>query len=141
MTGKKAKRGSLSPIKSALLWAGIGIATAALVSLAATAVALRSADPIKAALPTAAVCIGLGGVVAAFGAAKGSGALWLGFAAGGLFASILLLFSLLNSGGSATPLPFLSAAAGCTAGAFSGRGKKQTPAKRLKRLVASKSGK
>ena len=82
MTGRKTKNEGVVSVKSVLLWAGIGIATSALLSLAVTAVALRSEDPIRAALPAAAVCIGLGAIVAAFGAAKSSGALWLGFAAG-----------------------------------------------------------
>ncbi len=136
MTGRKTKNEGVGSVKSVLLWAGIGIATSALLSLAVTAVALRSEDPIRAALPAAAVCIGLGAIVAAFGAAKSSGALWLGFAAGGAFAAILLIVSLISGGESSTPLPFLSAVAGGTAGAFTGKGKKPSTAKRVKRLIA-----
>lgn len=133
------KKSVLSSVKTIILRSVIGVVAALLVSLAGGAVAMKTADPLKAVQTVALLCVAVGAFVAAFFAAKAEKGLAAGFAAGGFYVLFLLLASLSFEGGGTSPLLLLiSALVGTALGAFVAKGRKPSTAKRLKRLAAGK---
>ncbi len=121
--------------KTAVLWALIGMAATFLLSLAGSAVAIRVADPLKAAMPVAVLCAGFGAALSAFGAVRAKRALGAGFCSGGVYALVLLICSLWGeNSGPWAPWTLIACAAGTVLGAIAAKGRKESTAKRLKRL-------
>lgn len=133
------KKSGMTGIKGIIIWALIGLAAVALMSLGTTAIAMKTADPLQVAEVCALASAGAGFAVASFGAVRSKKSLVAGFVCGGAELLLLFLLSLAGENGAVAPLWLFSCAVlGTVAGAFLGKGRKINTAKRVKAITKRK---